>query len=63
LFQVISILGETLAPFASSGFIAAFGFGDVKTSDHSVFPLKTNGYCKDFAEVWNFWQVRLPGTF
>ena len=38
-------------PFATSGMIPVFGFGDVKTSDISVFPLKQNGYCKTFDEV------------
>jgi len=50
--QVISVLGKTLAPFATSRFIAGYGFGDAKTEDHGVFPLKTDaGFCKSFSQV------------
>lgn len=44
-------MGQTLAPFASSGFIPAYGFGDAKTSDWSVFKLKPEGECKNFEEL------------
>lgn len=44
-------MGQTLAPFAKGGYIPAYGFGDIRTSDTSIFPLKSSGYCKSFAEV------------
>jgi len=37
---VISILGETLQPLDEDGLIPAYGFGDVRTQGHSIFPLK-----------------------
>ena len=40
LYQVIAILGETLGPFDEDGIIPAFGFGDQKTKDKSVFSFK-----------------------
>ncbi|KAK6012492.1 Copine, partial [Ostertagia ostertagi] len=49
--QVITILGRTLAPFASTGCIPVYGFGDAKTGDWSVFPLKQNGDCRTLEEV------------
>ncbi|CAJ0581337.1 unnamed protein product, partial [Mesorhabditis spiculigera] len=49
--QVISILGRTLAPFASTNAIPVYGFGDAKTSDWSVFPLRADGECKGLEEV------------
>lgn len=47
-------MGKTLAPFATSGFIPAYGFGDAKTSDWSVFKLKSNGECHDLDEVLRY---------
>uniref|UniRef100_A0A914UVI3 VWFA domain-containing protein n=1 Tax=Plectus sambesii TaxID=2011161 RepID=A0A914UVI3_9BILA len=58
--QVISILGKTLAPFATSGFIPAYGFGDATTSDWSVFRLKPDGECKDFDEVLRVYNEITP---
>ncbi|CDW55551.1 Copine family protein [Trichuris trichiura] len=60
--QVIQILGKTLQPFSSSGFIAAYGFGDVKTSDLSVFPLKKIGRCRNFEEVLDVYNKVTPGV-
>ena len=37
---MISILGETLQPLDEDGLIPAYGFGDVRTQGHSIFPLK-----------------------
>lgn len=51
--RVIAILGETLEPFAGKKrAIPAFGFGDVKTQDHALFPLKDDwSSCNGFYEV------------
>ena len=38
-FQVIRIIGNTLAPFDETGTIRGFGFGDSVTKDTSVFEL------------------------
>jgi len=38
-FQVIRIIGHTLAPFNETGIIRGFGFGDSETKDTSVFEL------------------------
>ncbi|CAD6192144.1 unnamed protein product [Caenorhabditis auriculariae] len=49
--QVITILGRTLAPFASTGRIGVYGFGDAKTGDWATFPLKPDGDCYMYNEV------------
>ena len=50
--QVIRIMGNSLASFASSGAIPVFGFGDSSTGDWSVFKLKKEeGQCRDLDEV------------
>lgn len=50
--RVIAILGEVLEPFTSGSDIHAFGFGDIKTKDHSVFYLhRENRACANFNEV------------
>ena len=38
-FQVIRVIGHTLAPFNETGVIRGFGFGDSETKDTSVFEL------------------------
>ncbi|CAJ0605367.1 unnamed protein product [Cylicocyclus nassatus] len=58
--QVITILGRTLAPFASTGRIPVFGFGDAKTGDWSVFPLKQNGDCTSLEEVLKIYNEVTP---
>ncbi|KRX13524.1 Copine family protein 2 [Trichinella nelsoni] len=58
--QVIAIMGKTLAPFSNGGTISAFGFGDVYTSDMSVFPLKKDGECHSFEEVLNVYNTITP---
>ncbi|KRY45746.1 Copine family protein 2, partial [Trichinella britovi] len=58
--QVITIMGKTLAPFSNGGTISAFGFGDVYTSDMSVFPLKKDGECHSFEEVLNVYNTITP---
>uniref|UniRef100_F1L0C2 Copine domain-containing protein 2 n=1 Tax=Ascaris suum TaxID=6253 RepID=F1L0C2_ASCSU len=58
--QVISVMGRTLAPFATSGFIPAYGFGDSKTGDWSVFKLKEHGECRDLDEVLSVYNEVTP---
>ncbi|VDK53801.1 unnamed protein product [Cylicostephanus goldi] len=58
--QVMTILGRTLAPFASTGRIPVFGFGDAKTGDWSVFPLKQNGDCTSLEEVLKVYNEVTP---
>ncbi|VDK76243.1 unnamed protein product [Onchocerca ochengi] len=58
--QVIKIMGRILAPFATSGYIPAYGFGDVKTSDWSVFKLKPEGECKDLDELLQVYDAITP---
>ncbi|KRZ42946.1 Copine family protein 2 [Trichinella pseudospiralis] len=59
--QVIRVLGETMACFDQNGIIPAFGFGDAKTCDEGVFPLKLNGEdCKGFQEVLTAYNTRTP---
>lgn len=58
--SVISILGQTLSSFDNDNEIPAFGFGDTKTEDHSVFPLKPNGTdCFGFEEVLGYYNSAL----
>ena len=49
--KVISIVGKTLERFDEDHLIPAFGFGDFKTKDKSVFPLKPDGPCQGFEQV------------
>ncbi|KAK0395006.1 hypothetical protein QR680_001058 [Steinernema hermaphroditum] len=58
--QVIKIMGKTLAPFATSNYIPVFGFGDVKTSDWSVFKLKPEGECTDLEDVLRVYNDITP---
>ncbi|VBB28484.1 unnamed protein product [Acanthocheilonema viteae] len=58
--QVIKIMGRILAPFATSGFIPAYGFGDVKTSDWSVFKLKPDGECRNLDELLHVYDAITP---
>ncbi|CAG9532163.1 unnamed protein product [Cercopithifilaria johnstoni] len=58
--QVIKIMGRILAPFATSGFIPAYGFGDVKTSDWSVFKLKPEGECRNLDELLQVYDAITP---
>ncbi|TMS34677.1 hypothetical protein L596_002216 [Steinernema carpocapsae] len=59
-YEVIKIMGKTLAPFATSNFIPVFGFGDVKTSDWSVFKLKPEGECVDLDDVLRVYKTPSP---
>uniref|UniRef100_A0A915PN83 VWFA domain-containing protein n=1 Tax=Setaria digitata TaxID=48799 RepID=A0A915PN83_9BILA len=58
--QVIKIMGRILAPFATSGYIPAYGFGDVKTSDWSVFKLKPEGECRDLDDLLQVYDTVTP---
>ncbi|VDK58659.1 unnamed protein product [Anisakis simplex] len=53
-------MGRTLAPFATSGFIPAYGFGDAKTGDRSVFKLKDDGECRNLDEVLRVYNKVTP---
>jgi len=58
--QVISVMGKTLAPLARGGYIPAYGFGDIRTSDTSIFPLCSDGYCMSFDEVLQLYNELTP---
>jgi len=62
--KVISILGQTLAPFDDDNKIPAYGFGDRETKDHSVFPFRYDEKpCNGFEEVrltLTFFRCLLP---
>lgn len=54
--KVISILGQTLAPFDDDNRIPAFGFGDSETKDRAVFPFKFDGSpCAGFQDVLDWY--------
>jgi E3 ubiquitin-protein ligase RGLG len=49
---VIGIVGRTLEPFDDDNIIPAFGFGDSRTGDKTVFPLHASGEgCRGFDDV------------
>ena len=50
-FQVISILGQTLAAFDDDNLLPVYGFGDLSTQGHSVFPFRADGVCHGFQDV------------
>jgi len=49
--QVIRIIGKTLEVFDDDKLIPAYGFGDVTTTNKSVFPFFVDRACKGFEEV------------
>jgi len=49
--QVIEIVGKALEPFDDDKLIPSFGFGDMTTTDKTVFPFFPNRPCHTFAEV------------
>ena len=58
--KIIAILGETLEQFDDDGIIPAYGFGDSKTKDRSVFPLRKGLDCRGFAEVLQVYKAITP---
>ena len=55
--QVITSLSSTLEPFDDDNLIPAYGFGDEKTKDHSVFCFNPNGTpCKGFLNVLGIYE-------
>eukprot|EP00731_Ephydatia_muelleri_P016859 Em0009g1283a len=64
--KVITIVGKTLERFDEDHLIPAFGFGDIKTKDKSVFPLKPDGPCLGFEQVLKYYtsvakEIQLSG--
>ncbi|KAK3083626.1 hypothetical protein FSP39_000474 [Pinctada imbricata] len=50
--KVISIIGQTLAPFDDDNLIPSFGFGDTRSMGEKVFPFISDGSpCNGFMEV------------
>ena len=50
--KVLSIIGKTLSFISRDKHIYSYGFGDVVTKDHSVFPLCKDGSpCADYLQV------------
>ena len=58
--KIIAILGETLEKFDVDGIIPAYGFGDRKTTDRSVFPLSKGLDCRGFTEVLQVYKAITP---
>jgi E3 ubiquitin-protein ligase RGLG len=48
---VIETVGKCLAPFDDDNMIPVFGFGDMTTTDRSVFPFFADRACRGFQEV------------
>jgi len=58
--QVISIMGKTLEIFDDDKLIPAFGFGDARTSDNSVFPFYADKVAYGFQEVLQRYKEITP---
>jgi len=58
--EVISVIGRTLEPFDDDGQIPAFGFGDMQTSDRSVFKLGNVDECDGFGDVLDKYEQQTP---
>ncbi len=55
-------MGKALEPFATVGAIPAYGFGDLYTSDWSVFSLRTEGHCRTFDDVLRVYNEITPSV-
>jgi E3 ubiquitin-protein ligase RGLG len=49
--RVIEVLGRTMEPFDDDNMIHVFGFGDIVTTNRSVFPFYPDHACEGFADV------------
>jgi len=49
--EVIQIIGRTLEPFDDDKLIPVFGFGDILTTDKTVFPFYPDRVCYKFDEI------------
>jgi len=49
--EVIQIVGRTLEPFDDDKLIPVFGFGDILTTDKTVFPFYPDRVCYKFEEI------------
>jgi len=58
--EVISIVGRTLEAFDDDKLIPTYGFGDVTTTDKSVFPYFPDRPCYGFQEVLNRYTEITP---
>eukprot|EP01095_Lingulamoeba_sp_RSL-Kostka_P012877 TRINITY_DN5201_c0_g1_i2.p1 TRINITY_DN5201_c0_g1~~TRINITY_DN5201_c0_g1_i2.p1 ORF type:complete len:290 (+),score=69.82 TRINITY_DN5201_c0_g1_i2:64-933(+) len=58
--SVISILGKTLEPFDDDHIIPTYGFGDITTQDHSVFPLHPSQPLIGFESVLQQYEKVVP---
>jgi len=59
--HVIEVIGKTLGPFDDDGQIPAFGFGDKRTGDHSVFRLG-NGDCDGLDDLMGRYSSITPNV-
>lgn len=59
--EAISIIGKTLEAFDDDKLIPAYGFGDVATTDKSVFPFFPDRPCYGFEEVLQRYSQITPG--
>jgi len=59
--EVIAIIGRTLESFDDDKQIPCFGFGDITTSDQTVFPFFPDRPCNGFAEILNRYTEITPG--
>jgi len=62
--EVIEIVGKTLEPFDDDKLIPAFGFGDSRTRDSSVFSFSgSDSPCNGFKEVLQKYNEITPGIY
>lgn len=59
--EVIDVIGRTLERFDDDRIIPAFGFGDIFTTNLSVFPFYPNKECIGFEEVLQRYKEITPG--